>query len=170
MDSFMISLQLIGSLLLIVFLAYVSLRLIGRRTGMVQSQGVIRLVHTQALGQNKSIHALVIDEKTVLLVGAGSQIETLARFDDEQLAQKLLAAQDRSLLGAGQALPAIVKLWMGKRRPKRARDSETGEFAALFKTRLDDLSQRRTERLSDFEPARSEEQRLAPDDDARWPE
>lgn len=167
MGSIGLSMQVIGSLLLIVLLAYGSIRFLGRKAGVMNSHALIKMVHSQQMGQNKSIHALVIDEKTVLIVGAGSQLETLARFDDADLAKRLLDQQTRQLFNAEGAWPKALT-WLQRRGfIKRKQEDEQQVFSALVKRRLDDLSALRREQFSQLDEQHGKEQQ--PDKgDPRW--
>lgn len=91
MGNFWLNVKLIAGLLFIIALAYYSIRLLGRQTAALSRNRFIKIVSAQPLGQNKSLQVVVIDDKTVLVLGVASQIDCVARFDDRDLAEKLLS-------------------------------------------------------------------------------
>jgi len=139
----------IGSLLVIIFLAYMTIRLLGRKTGAFGGHPLIRLVHSQALGPNKSVHAIVVDEKTVLLIGSGSTLETLARFDDEELAKRLLLPA-HPMWQTRKTVPAILAALGNRMTSARKGTEQDREFSLLVKKRLNDLSDKRAQAFSEL--------------------
>ncbi|MCY0875299.1 MAG: flagellar biosynthetic protein FliO [Firmicutes bacterium] len=169
MGTIGLSMQVIGSLLLIIFLAYFSIRFLGRRSGMMNSHALIKVAHSQQLGQNKSVHAIVVDEKTVLLIGAGAHLETLARFDDPDLAERLLAQQNGQLLaGEGSAVKLVA--WLRERTARRkSGKAQEDAFSTLVRQRLEDLQKSRAEHWTQLDP-KDQPDATSQSDDSRWPQ
>ncbi len=141
MNGFSSVFDLIVSLLLICVLAYVSIRLLGKRTAGFGSNRLVRITSAASLGQHKSLQTVVVDGKTVLLLGVGSNVECVARFDDPDLAERLLRG------GGDDAALALVKpafSWLASLRSKRSLGRDAGpSFERQLFDRLETLKTRR---------------------------
>ena len=84
--------SLLLSLVFIIVLVIVSIRLLGRQSGMRVNQRLVRVVAVIPLGTNKTLQVIVVGVKRIIVVGVGNQIEQLANFEDEELAGELLQA------------------------------------------------------------------------------
>ncbi len=82
--------SLLLSLVFIVVLVIVSIRLLGRQSGMRVNQQLVRVVAVIPLGTNKTMQVIVLGAKRIIVVGVGNQIEQLANFEDEELANDLM--------------------------------------------------------------------------------
>ncbi|MHB1627315.1 MAG: FliO/MopB family protein [Bacilli bacterium] len=139
--------DLIVSLLLICVLAYVSIRLLGKRAAGFGSHRLVRIASTTSLGQHKSLQTVVVDGKTVLLLGVGSNVECVARFDDPDLAERLLRG------GGDDAALALVRpafSWLASLRSKSPLGRDAGpSFEKQLFDRLETLKTRRQQVYSD---------------------
>ncbi len=141
MNGFSSVFELIVSLLLICALAYVSIRLLGKRAAGFGSNRLVRITSATSLGQHKSLQTVVVDGKTVLLLGVGSHVECVARFDDPDLAERLLRG------GGDDAALALVKpafSWLLSLRAKKSIGRDNGQpFENQLLDRLETLKTRR---------------------------
>lgn len=145
MTSFYTGLDMVVSVVLIVGLAYYSIRLLGRRSGGRAANQLIRVVSAQSLGANKTLQVVVVDEKTVLLVGVGANVDCLARFDDQEMATRLLATS------ASKRLPVSSLPFSWIKDKLSARRAPDGDFSAFLATRMERLKGDRTRVLQDLE-------------------
>lgn len=152
--------DLIVSLLLICVLAYVSIRLLGRRAAGFGSHRLVRITSATSLGQHKSLQTVVVDGKTVLLLGVGSHVECVARFDDPDLAERMLRGY-----GDDDAL-ALVKpafSWLFSLRRKKFTGQDDGlPFESQLFDRLETLKNRRQQVVQE---ATQDGQGVSADDD-----
>lgn len=160
--------KLIFSLLFILALAYACIRLLGRRAAGFAHQRIVRVVSALPLGGgNKTLQVVVVDEKTVLLLGVGANIECVGRFDDPELAGKLTAQTT-----AGSVLPWAPAVIAGLAARLRGRPQDAGtdkgaraggpDFARMLSSRLEGAMERREDAIRSFE--RGETRHSAPDE------
>ena len=90
MNNFSTGLKMILSLGLIALLAYYTIRLLGRRNFKQSGNQLIKVVSGHLLAPNKHLQVVIVDDKTVLLLGVGANVECVARFDDQDFAQRML--------------------------------------------------------------------------------
>ena len=143
MSAFWSDFKLILSLAFIVALAYVSIRLLGKRASRLGGQRAVRIVAALPLGANKTLQVVVVDEKAVLLLGVGANIENVARFDDPELAAKLLRQADEPALPGISGQPFT---WLSD-RARAAGGAGRPDFAQMLKARLSDMVGKREEAL-----------------------
>ncbi|PWI58198.1 flagellar biosynthetic protein FliO [Sulfoacidibacillus thermotolerans] len=160
MNGFASAFEFLLSLLFIIFLAIVSIRLLGKKTLDLSGNRYVRIISAQSLGQNKSLHTVVVDDKTVLLVGVGTHVELVARFDDTALAEKLLAAdKGRRETANSMFYPAFS--WLdAKWRKVRSVDQDEvkPDFSVFLRDRFELLKSKRQEALG------AEEEKSIPDE------
>lgn len=153
MGAFESGLQVIFSLVVIIVIAVVGIRFLGRKSTGFGTHPLFRVVHAQTLGPNKSVYAMVIDEKTVLLIGAGSTIETLAQFDDPEFAHKLLQPTRPGWQSGGWANQLARVITADRGRPQK--EDKRSDFAGIVRDRMREMSAQRARALSEL--ARSED-------------
>ena len=121
--------KLLLSLAFVVLLAYAAIRMLGRKSAVLSAGvGPVQNVGALPLGPGKSLQVVVVDRRTVLLLGIAANVECVARFDDAQLADRLLAEVDRTRPGF---LVRALSNWWRTRRPTRP-----DGFADLLRERL----------------------------------
>ena len=147
MSAFWSDFKLILSLAFIVALAYVSIRLLGKRASRLGGQRAVRIVAALPLGANKTLQVVVVDEKAVLLLGVGANIENVARFDDPELAAKLLRQADEPALPGLSGQPFA---WLSDRARSAGGGAGRTDFAQMLKARLSDMVGKREEALRDL--------------------
>ncbi|OPG15666.1 FliO/MopB family protein [Ferroacidibacillus organovorans] len=136
----MMTLRYVLSFFFILVLAYYSIRLLGKRVPSAQGRSrVLRVVSAHPLGQNKTLQVVVFDEKTVLLLGVGSDVSCVARFDDEELVARLTRTQRESQI----VEPAFS--WMRNRLQKNRALSDEAAFSELLSKRIDGMKQYRSQ-------------------------
>ncbi len=150
MNGFLSAVELILSLLFIIVLAIVSIRLLGRKALTLSSNRYVRVVAAQTLGQNKALHTVIVDDKTVLLIGVGTHVELVARFDDEELAQKLTKGDQRNDTASSLLVPAFTWLTakLHKDKTGEPQGSQT-DFSVFLKERFEALQSKRREVLGE---------------------
>lgn len=166
MTTLWLNVKLILGLLFIVFLAYYSIRLLGRKTAGFLRGRAIRTVQVQSLGPGKSLHVLVVDGKSVLILGVSSQVECIARFDEEPLARKLIEEAEQRESGLG--IPGGVRAgWSaGLRGLRRPQSSET-PFANVLDERLRSIRSSRERIYGSHYADRDADVERRPDKDGR---
>ena len=122
--------KLLLSLAFVVLLAYAAIRMLGRKSAVLSAGvGPVQNVGALPLGPGKSLQVVVVDRRTVLILGIAANVECVARFDDADLAERLLAGAN----GTRRAfLPPALSAWRRARRPARPADG----FADLLRERL----------------------------------
>jgi len=148
MGAFESGLQVTFSLIVIIVIAVVGIRFLGRKSTGFGTHPLFRVVHAQTLGANKSVYAMVIDEKTVLLIGAGSTIETLAQFDDPEFAHKLLQPTRPGWQPGGWANQVARVITSNRGRPRK--DDSRSDFAGIVRERMREMSNQRARALSEL--------------------
>lgn len=121
--------KLLLSLVFVVVLAYGAIRALGRKSALLSASfGPVQNVGALPIAPGKSLQVVVVDRRTVLILGIAANIDCVARFDDADLAERLLALVD----GTRRAfLPPALSAWWRKRRPVRP-----DGFADLLRERL----------------------------------
>lgn len=149
--------KLIFSLLFILALAYASIRLLGRRSAGFAHQRLVRVVTALPLGgANRTLQVVVVDEKTVLLLGAGANVECVGRFDDPDLARRLLeqSASASALPFAPSAVSRLLSRLKGRPR-EFGEDKESPargpDFAKVLSARLEEAMEKREDAVRSFE-------------------
>jgi flagellar protein FliO/FliZ len=154
--------KLILSLLFILALAYACIRLLGRRSAGFSRQRVVRVVTALPLGgANRTLQVVVVDEKTVLLLGVGANIECVGRFDDPDLARRLLeqTVSASALPFTPTAISKLVSRLKG--RPQNAGTDKGSrargpDFAKVLSVRLAEAMERREGAVQSFENGQAE--------------
>lgn len=167
MSGFASVAELMISLLFIIALAVVSIRLLGKKALALSSNRYVRVVAAQSLGQNKSLHTVIVDEKTVLLVGVGTHVELVARFDDEQLAEKLAPGGRENDLQGSRLYPSfswLISLWKQKRTSET--HSQDPDFGEYLRERFEHVQMRRQDVLREKESSERSDGAQVREDDA----
>ncbi len=150
--------SLLLSLVFIIVLVIVSIRLLGRQSGMRVNQRLVRVVAVIPLGTNKTLQVIVVGIKRIIVVGVGNQIEQLANFEDEDLANELLQASSyTSSTTKGiywiQYLSIIGRLFKSRKRESvksaMKMESQTLDEWGSVQERLEYLRMRRNDVLKD---------------------
>jgi flagellar protein FliO/FliZ len=126
-------------------LAYYALRLLGKRTVGSARHKAVRVMSGQSLGTGKSLHVVVVGEKTVLLLGVGTNVECVGRFDDPELAAQVL-------MDAGPAAMTRRVSWLRRGSVPLFARSKEGDFNRVLGDLLQDVRGRRSEALVDERP------------------
>lgn len=117
------------SLAFVVSLAYIAMRALGRKSALVSpGVGAVQNVGAVPLAPGKSLQVVVVDRRTVLILGVAAHVECVARFDDPDLAEKLLAEAVRTRFAF---LPGALSA-----RWRTGRTVRPGGFADLLRERL----------------------------------
>lgn len=133
-------LRYVLSFCFILVLAYYTIRLLGKRVPSAHGRSrVLRIVSAHPLGQNKTLQVVVFDEKTVLLLGVGSDVSCVARFDDEELVARLTRTQRESQI----VEPAFS--WLQNRLQKQGALTDEAAFSELLSNRIDGIMKYRTQ-------------------------
>ena len=121
--------KLLLSLAFVVLLAYGAIRMLGRKSALLSaSVGPLQTVGALPLAPGKSLQVVVVDRRTVLILGIAANIECVARFDDAHLAERLLADLERT---RPAFVPRALSAWWRTRRSLRS-----DRFADLLRERL----------------------------------
>ena len=150
--------SLLLSLVFIIVLVIVSIRLLGRQSGMRVNQRLVRVVAVIPLGTNKTLQVIVVGIKRIIVVGVGNQIEQLANFEDEDLANELLQASSYTSsttkgISLIQGLSIIGRLFQSRKRESvksaMKMESQTIDEWGSVQERLEYLRMRRNDVLKD---------------------
>ena len=150
--------SLLLSLVFIIVLVIVSIRLLGRQSGMRVNQRLVRVVAVIPLGTNKTLQVVVVGLKRIIVVGVGNQIEQLANFEDEELASELLQVSASTSIATKnlvwfQGLSTIGQLFQtGKRKSGKfvtKMESQPFDEWGSVQERLEYLRMRRNDALSE---------------------
>ncbi len=138
-------------LLFIIALAYYSIRWLGVRGQKALHNPLIRQVAALSLGQNKTLQVVVVDEKTVLILGVCASIEPIAQLDDADLARRLLLDQEKRMTQTKLTV-SVERLVQGvaKHLQHKERQGNEPDFADLLKRHLSTVKDRRTEAAEEF--------------------
>lgn len=152
-------------LLFIIALAYYSIRWLGFRAQKTLHNPLVRQVATLSLGQNKTLQVVVVDEKTVLILGVGSSIEPIAQLDDPDLAYRLLLDQEKRLT-PNLAVPfGRIVHGVTERVKRKGKQGNEPNFADLLKHHLTTIKDRRTQAAEKFSKDIVQEGKDEPHDD-----
>ncbi len=120
--------KLLLSLLLVVLIAYATIRILGRRPALSARTGPLQNVAVLPLAPGKTLQVVVLDERIVLVLGIAANVECVARFDDPDLAEKLLS-------GAGVP-PVFFPRFLSRWRQKKGWFPEQSAFVDILRDRL----------------------------------
>ncbi len=156
--------SLLLSLVFIIVLVIISIRLLGRQSGIRLQQRLVRVVAVLPLGSNKSLQVVVLGEKRILVIGVSSHVEPVSDFEDQELAQSLLQSVPSSastILGE-RWLKGLTRAWQTVRKGKESLrkkrqvnrqnvDYNNGDEWSSVQERLESLRKRRNHALNEVD-------------------
>ncbi|WP_088105103.1 flagellar biosynthetic protein FliO [Halalkalibacter urbisdiaboli] len=138
--------QMLGALAFVIFLLYVILRFINKRTRAFRSTQLLQNVGGVPLGANRSVQLVKVGNR-VLVVGVGETIQLLKEIEDESEIKQLMTQQQEQF---SQIDIPINKMTSWINRRLRGEDSTYVEansspknqdaFKALLSKQLSDVS------------------------------
>lgn len=129
--------QLFLALAVIIFMIYMLIRFIGKRSQSYQTHRTLQNIGGVHVGANRSIQLVRVGER-ILVVGVGESIQLLKEIDDEAEIKKIL--DDYEVQQVEQQISSIYKWVQTKISPKGEEKSNSSMyFKGLLEHQLSDV-------------------------------
>ncbi|WP_157796514.1 flagellar biosynthetic protein FliO [Bacillus sp. FJAT-45037] len=144
-NTFLMFVQLIAALIFVIFLIYMLLRFVNKRTQSYNSTKLLQNIGGVALGANRSVQLVKVGDR-LLVVGVGDSIQLLKELDDPIEIERLSKMQQQQFEQMDQPLSKALSKLAGSFRTKSKLDQEKTNtsneqaFKALLNNQLNDVS------------------------------
>lgn len=141
--------NMVGALLFVVFLLYVLLRFINKKSQSYQQNRLVQNFGGTSLGGNRSVQMVKVG-KQVLILGVGEDIRLLKEITDEEELQDYIRQYNEQLDQSLQPTDMITKWWKAYKQKTALikEENQTMPFHLHLKEKLDEIKVERKKALN----------------------
>ncbi|WP_062048737.1 flagellar biosynthetic protein FliO [Bacillus sp. JCM 19034] len=137
-NTFRIFIQTIAALAFVIFLLYMFLRFVGKRSQSFRSTQMLQNIGGAQLGTNRSIQIIRVNDR-IFVVGVGESIHLLKEITDPEEVTKMIEQHQQKIESFDQPLDK-VKSWFKKENRNEPQTSHDA-FKQILTKQLKDVQQ-----------------------------
>lgn len=136
-NTFRILIQTIAALAFVIFLLYMFLRFVGKRSQSFRSTQILQNIGGVPLGTNRSIQIIRVNDR-ILIVGVGESIHLLKEITDPEEVTKMIAQHQQKMESFDQPIDKVINLFKKDHRNEASTINENA-FKQLLSKQLKDV-------------------------------
>ncbi|WP_349410509.1 flagellar biosynthetic protein FliO [Pseudalkalibacillus sp. SCS-8] len=133
--------KVLFALAFVVALMIIILKLLHKRTQVIQQGKGIQTLGGAIVGNQRSVQLVKVGNR-ILVVGVGENVELIKEIDDEDEVKSLLSHQERTSAASSDHAKAGLLGWLDSLTNKEYRSS-AGDFKNVLRKQLEDSKQER---------------------------
>ncbi|MDV2685441.1 flagellar biosynthetic protein FliO [Alkalihalophilus lindianensis] len=134
-NPFLMFIQMMSALAFVVFLIYMLLRFVNKRSQSYQSTKLMQNMGGVPLGANRSVQLVKVGDR-LLVVGVGDSIQLLKELDDPREIERFIELQEKQFEQIDQPLSSLLGKMNGLLNRNEKSSSKANENEEAFKALL----------------------------------